>query len=42
MGKVIFLNIDGTIRDFDGTIPVSGVEAIKRSEERRVGKECRL
>ncbi len=33
MGKVIFLNIDGTIRDFDGTIPVSGVEAIKKARQ---------
>lgn len=33
MGKVIFLNIDGTIRDIDGTIPTSGVEAIKKARQ---------
>ncbi len=33
MGKVIFLNIDGTIRDFDGTIPASGTEAIQRARQ---------
>lgn len=33
MGKVIFLNIDGTIRDIDGTIPASGVEAIRKARQ---------
>ena len=29
MGKIIFLDIDGTIRDFDGLIPASAVRAIR-------------
>lgn len=33
MGKVIFLDLDGTIRDFDGTIPVSGIEAIQKARQ---------
>ncbi len=37
MGKVIFLNIDGTIRDFDGTIPASGIKALQKA--RRNGHE---
>ena len=31
MGKVIFLDIDGTIRDFDGTVQESAVEAIRKA-----------
>lgn len=34
MGKIIFLDIDGTLRDFDGTIPKSAVEAIQKARER--------
>lgn len=33
MGKVIFLDIDGTIRDFDGTVLPSAVEAIRRARK---------
>lgn len=33
MGKIIFLDIDGTIRDFDGTILKSSVEAIKKARK---------
>jgi Cof subfamily protein (haloacid dehalogenase superfamily) len=35
--KIIFLDIDGTIRDFDGHVPVSAIEAIK--EARKNGHE---
>lgn len=31
MSKIIFLDMDGTIRDFDGTIPSSAKEAIKKA-----------
>lgn len=34
MGKIIFLDIDGTIRDFDGFIPKSSIEAIKKAREK--------
>lgn len=34
MGKVVFLDIDGTIRDFDGYIPETTIESIKRARER--------
>ena len=37
MGKIIFLDVDGTIKDFDGTIPKSTVDAIH--EARREGNE---
>ena len=37
MGKIIFLDVDGTIKDFDGTIPKSTVEAIH--EARLEGNE---
>ncbi len=40
MGKVIFLDIDGTIRDFDGTVQESAVEAIRKA--RRNGHEVFL
>ena len=33
MGKLIFLDIDGTIRDFDGTVLESGVEAIRKARQ---------
>lgn len=33
MGKVIFLDIDGTIRNFDGTIPATAVEAVRRARQ---------
>ena len=59
--KYLFLDIDGTLVGFDGVMPSSASEALKkahenghklvictgrqlsqvRSEERRVGKECR-
>lgn len=39
MGKIIFLDIDGTIRDFDGSIPESAIFSIE--EARRNGhKVC--
>ena len=34
MGKIAFLDIDGTIRAFDGTIPDSAVEAIHEARRR--------
>lgn len=34
MGKIIFLDIDGTIRDFDGYIPGSAIEAVKKAREK--------
>lgn len=34
MNKIIFLDLDGTIRDFDGTIPVSAKEAIARARSK--------
>ena len=34
MGKVIFLDIDGTIRDFDGTVQESAVEAIRKASRK--------
>ena len=40
MGKVIFLAIDNTLRDFDGTIPASGIEAIRIAQ--RNGHEVLL
>ena len=33
MGKIVFLNIDGTIRDFDGIIPDSAIKAIHMARE---------
>lgn len=33
MGKLVFLDIDGTIRNFDGTIPQSAAEAIAGARE---------
>lgn len=33
MGKVIFLAIDNTLRDFDGTIPASGYRGNSNSPE---------
>ena len=33
MGKIVFLNIDGTIRDFDGRIPDSAIKAIHMARE---------
>ncbi len=33
MGKVIFLDVDGTIRNFDGTILPSTVEAIRKARK---------
>ncbi|WP_286151812.1 HAD family hydrolase [Sporofaciens musculi] len=33
MGKLIFLDIDGTIRDFDGTVLESGMEAIRKARQ---------
>lgn len=33
MGKIIFLDIDGTIRDFDGSIPDSAREAIAKARQ---------
>lgn len=37
MKKIIFLDIDGTIRDFDGHVPASAIEAIQ--EARKNGHE---
>lgn len=37
MKKIVFLDIDGTIRDFDGHVPASAIEAIK--EARKNGHE---
>lgn len=34
MGKIAFLDIDGTIRAFDGTIPDSAIEAIHEARRR--------
>ncbi len=34
MNQFIFLDIDGTIRDFDGFIPDSTVEAVKKTREK--------
>ena len=33
--KIIFIDVDGTLVDYENKLPAS------RSEERRVGKECR-
>ena len=33
MKKIIFLDIDGTLRDFDGTIPESAVKAIHEAQK---------
>lgn len=33
MNKIIFLDLDGTIRNFDGIIPASAKEAIKKARE---------
>ena len=33
MGKVIFLDVDGTIRNFDGTVFPSSVEAIRKARQ---------
>ena len=33
MGKVIFLDIDGTIRNFDGTIPATAAEAVRKARQ---------
>lgn len=33
MGKVIFLDVDGTIRNFDGTVLPSSVEAIRKARQ---------
>ena len=33
MGKVIFLDIDGTIRNFDGTVPATAKEAIRKARQ---------
>lgn len=33
MGKIIFLDIDGTIRDFDGYIPKSAIQAINQARK---------
>lgn len=33
MKKIIFLDIDGTLRDFDGMIPVSAVKAIHQAQK---------
>jgi len=33
MGKIIFLDIDGTIRDFDGYVPDSAVEVIRQARK---------
>jgi len=33
MNKIIFLDIDGTIRDFDGYIPPSAIEAVRTARE---------
>lgn len=33
MGKIVFLDIDGTLRGFDGSVPASAVRAIKLARE---------
>jgi Cof subfamily protein (haloacid dehalogenase superfamily) len=33
MKKIIFLDIDGTIRDFDGHVPASAIEAIQQARK---------
>lgn len=33
MRKIIFLDIDGTIRDFDGHVPASAIQAIQEARE---------
>ena len=34
MKKIIFLDIDGTIRNFDGTIPESTIRAVRKAREK--------
>ncbi len=33
MGKIIFLDVDGTLVDYEGNLPESAVEAIRKARE---------